>query len=470
MKSETFHSDALPRIISSPIASAYVLLPFWEQMPFLLSDVMTDSNEPTILCVASFFKGNDFIRECKLHGASVLLLTRDKLLTADWARGSLADLIAIPGKNVETYIAAATHIARNHRVSRVVALEEYDVVTAAQIREHLCVAGMGTTTARCFQDKLSMRAKAQDVGINQPEFVPLLNYAEIDGFMRRTSAPWMLKPRIGASSMGIRKLHEPEAVWRAIDELDARETFHERSAYHLLEQFVPGDVYHVDSLVEGGKILFASVERYGSTPFEISHLGGVTLSHTVKQGSQAQSVLLALNKRLLENFGFERGATHAEFIRCATPDPQRNSMRAYSNYETGAAGEIESDQVYFLEVAARVGGAYTAETVAAATGINPWREWAKIELATPERPYLLPPVRKEYGGIAVSLARQEHPSTSGYTDPEIVYRVAQPWHVGLIVRSPDYERVINLLREYARRFRVDFTAVAPPEHTPEQYL
>ena len=26
--------------------------------------VMTDSNEPTILCIASFFKGNDFIREC----------------------------------------------------------------------------------------------------------------------------------------------------------------------------------------------------------------------------------------------------------------------------------------------------------------------------------------------------------------------------------------------------------------------
>src|SRR5512147_751444 len=95
---------------------------------------MTESNEPTILCVASFFKGNDFIRECKLRGASVLLLTRDKLLTADWARESLADLISITGKNVETYIAAATHIARNHRVSRVVALEEYDVVTAAQIR------------------------------------------------------------------------------------------------------------------------------------------------------------------------------------------------------------------------------------------------------------------------------------------------------------------------------------------------
>ena len=184
-------------------------------------------------------------------------------------------------------------------VSRVVALEEYDIVTAAHIREHLSVPGMGTTTARCFQDKLAMRARARDLGIPQPEFVPLLNYEVIDEFMKRTPAPWMLKPRIGASAMGIKKLHEPEMVWSAIAELDAREAFHENSPFYLLEHYIPGDVYHVDSLVEGGKILFASVERYGAPPFEVSHFGGVNLSHTVKHGSREQRALLALNKKLL---------------------------------------------------------------------------------------------------------------------------------------------------------------------------
>ncbi len=144
--------------------------------------------------------------------------------------------------------------------------------------------------------------------------------------------------------------------------------------------------------------------------------------------------------------------THAEFIRPA-------GSTQYSN-----------EQFIFLEVAARVGGAYTADTIAAATGINLWREWAGIELATPERPYVLPPVRREYGGIAVSLARQENPSTARYDDPEIVYRVNQPWHVGLIVRSPDQERVVSLLTDYARRFREDFTAVAPAEERAEQHL
>jgi biotin carboxylase len=448
---------------------------------------MTDSNEPTILCVASFFKGNDFIRDCKQQGARVVLLTREKLLAADWAREALADLVAIPGKtSVQSYLAAASHVARHRRVSRVVALEEYDIVTAAHIREHLCVPGMGTTNARRFQDKLAMRAQAHAVGISQPEFVPLLNSEEIDEFMKRTAAPWMLKPRIGASAMGIRKLHEPDVVWRAIAALDAREAFHETAAFHLLEHYIPGDVYHVDSLVEGGKILFASVERYGAPPFEVSHFGGVTISHTVKHDSPAQRVLLALNKKLLDGFGFERGVTHAEFIRRADSQELGEPVRTLPAREVGMAGKAssanisrsgrgpapasESDQFYFLEVAARIGGAYTADTIAAASGINPWREWARIELATAERPYILPAVRQQYGGIAVSLARQEHPCTSRYTDPEIIYRVCKPWHVGLIVRSPDYERVIDLLARYTRRFSEDFTAVAPPEETPEQHL
>ncbi|HSE17954.1 MAG TPA: hypothetical protein VLB46_12940 [Pyrinomonadaceae bacterium] len=414
---------------------------------------MTNSKTATILCIASFFKGNDFIRECKRRGAGVVLLTREKLLDAEWARDTLDDLIAIPGKtSVQSYLAAATYVARQRRVVRVVALEEYDIVTAAHIREHLCVPGMGATIARSFQDKLAMRCKANEVAIQQPACVPLINHDVLDEFMKQTSPPWMLKPRIGASSMGMKKLHDPEAVWRAIAELDTREPVHERSDFHLLEQFVPGDVYHVDSLIAGGKVLFASVERYGAPPFDVTHSGGVPFSYFVKYGSREERALFALNKKLLKGFGFQQGVTHAEFIRPAV------------------SAQYPNEPFIFLEVAARVGGAYTADTIAAATGINLWTEWAGIELATPERPYTLPPVRKEYGGIALSLARQENPSTCSYNDPEIVYRVNKPWHVGLIVRSPDQGRVVSLLTEYAQRFREDFTAVVPVEERAEQHL
>jgi len=414
---------------------------------------MTDSAaRPTILCIASFFKGNEFIREAQAQGARVVLLTREKLLDRDWARESLDELLAIPGKtSVSAYLAAATHVARIYPVTRVVALEEYDIVTAAHIREHLCVPGMGTTTARSFQDKLAMRAQGRDVRLPQPDFVQLVNYEAIDQFMRRNSPPWMLKPRIGASSMGMRKLHEPEQVWNSVGELDARDELHERSDFHLLERYVPGNVYHVDSLLVGGKIVFTNVAQYGAPPFDIAHGGGVTTSRTVPYASTLRRELLALNKKLLLGFGIDRGVTHAEFIeRSETTKP--------------------ADRFLFLEVAARVGGAYTAETIEAATGINVWREWAKIELATSQRPYKLPKTRKDYAGIAMSLARQESPDTLDYTDAEIVYRVSKSRHVGLIIRSNRHKRIVELLDQYVARFNRDFTAVLPVEERAEQHL
>ena len=406
----------------------------------------TQEHPPTILCVASFYKGNEFIRECQRRGGRVVLLTREKLLGEDWARDALDDLIAVPGAGEErSYLEAATHLARRRRVTRVVALEEYDVLTAARIREYLCLPGLGSTAARHFQDKLAMRARAREAGVPQPQFVHLLNGERVAEFLRDVPAPWMLKPRAGASAMGVKRLHAADEVWRAAEALDARERFAERAPSHLLEGYVPGAVYHVDTLMAGGRVVFANVSRYGAPPFDVVR-GGVSTSHTVRRGAADERRLLALNKKVLTGFGFEGGTTHAEFIKG------------------------EDGRFYFLEVAARVGGAYTAETVEAATGVNLWREWARVELATPESPYEPPAARGEYGGVAVSLARQEWPDTSPYDDPEVVFRARKRGHVGLVVRSPDYARLVALLEDYRRRFAVDFLAVAPAESRPGQHL
>jgi biotin carboxylase len=168
--------------------------------------------------------------------------------------------------------------------------------------------------------------------------------------------------------------------------------------------------------------------------------GGVFLSHTVEYDSPEREELTRLNSELLAALGLERGAAHAEFIR----------------------GE-EDGEFYFLEVAARVGGAHIAETLEAATGFNLWREWARVEIAHArgERVGPLEP-RREHAGIALSLARQERPDTSGYTDPEIVFRADKPNHVGLVVRSPSLRRVKELLDSYAERFAQDFSAYVPP--------
>jgi Biotin carboxylase len=398
-----------------------------------------------IICLATYFKGADFIRECKAHGCTVVLITKEKMLGEDWPRESLDDLIAVPNDaGPALFIDLVAFLSRKMKVDRVVALEEFDVVTAALIREHLCLPGLSSSQAKIFRDKFSMAVHSQMGGINVPDFVALINPDDVRSFMERVPAPWVIKPRSDVSAIGIRKVDEAEQVWRAIDELNERENLRERASYYLLARFIPGEVFHVDSVVSRGKVVFSGVNSYGRPPMQVAHQGGAYISRTVLRGSSDEKMLTDINKKLVKALKLDHGATHAEFIKSDT-----------------------DGKFYFLEIAARVGGAYIADVLEAASGINLWREWAKVEIVGGASFGSIKPLRKEYAGIILSLAKQETPDTSAYNDEEVVYRVKKRHHAGIIVRSPKHERVIELLDSYAQRFADDFVAVVPPPERPE---
>src|SRR6185437_8955167 len=392
-----------------------------------------------IVCLATYFKGGDFIRECKRLGCNVILITKEKMLEEDWPRDSLDDLIAVPNDaGPPLMIDLTAFIARKLKVDRVVALEEFDVMTAALIREHFCLPGMSSSTAKTFRDKFRMAEAARAAGILLPEFVPLINADEVREFMERVPPPWIIKPRSDVSAIGIRRVDEPAEVWRITGEMNERENLRERSSYYVLAQFIGGEVFHVDSIVSGGRVVFAGANRYGRPPLEVAHGGGAYVSRTVAHGSANEKKLFAINRKLVKALQLERGAAHAEFIK------------------SDADGKF-----YFLEMAARVGGAYIADVLEAASGLNLWREWAQMEVADDRRQEAgagQEPVRKravdgnklkaprnEYAGIVLSLSKQENPDTTAYDDPEIVYRVKKKHHAGLIVRSRKLERVEELL-------------------------
>jgi biotin carboxylase len=216
----------------------------------------------TIVCLASYFKGGDFLRACKARGVNVVLVVREKVRDEDWPFECIDDLVTLPNHvTSDTFVEAVSAIARRTRVHVVVALEEFDVMHAAVVREHLRLPGMGTTTARLFRDKLAMRVKAQEAGIAVPDFVHVLNEDELRYYMRAVPPPWVLKPRSDVSAVGIQKIDREELVWRAIEALDQRPALNERSSYYLLERYVSGDVFHVDGLVDDRRVLFAGVHR-----------------------------------------------------------------------------------------------------------------------------------------------------------------------------------------------------------------
>jgi biotin carboxylase len=392
----------------------------------------------TILCVTSYEKGQEFIRTCKSLGCRVLLLTVEKLNGADWPRESLDGIFTMPEDlPIQGLINSVSYIARSQRIDRIVALDEFDMENVSTLREHLRLPGMGLTTVRYFRDKLAMRARAKEAGIRVPEFVHVLNYDDLIEYMRRVPAPWLLKPRSQASGIGMKKIHSPEELWPWLDQLG------DQQSNYLLEHFVPGKVYHVDSIASERKVVFAEVHAYGTPPLTTSHEGGVFTTSTVREDAAEFEELQSLNRQVLDDLGFVRGVTHAEFLK------------------SDADG-----QFYFLEVAARVGGAYITDVIEAATGINLWREWARLEVGAGKEPYQLPATRSEYAAVILSLARQEQPDTLSYNDPEIVYRISKYHHAGLILRAADRARLETLLASYAQRFQRDFLATQPVPDKP----
>lgn len=385
------------------------------------------------LCISTFFKGQDFLKACKAEGNHVYLLTKKHLEHEQWPWDSIDEVMYIDewiDAHVKNTIA---YKFRFIKFDRFVALDDFDVEKVATLREHFRMPGMGESTSRFFRDKLAMRVMSRDSGIPVPDFTPLFNDNEINDFADKIPAPWLIKPRLEASATGIKKIHSKDELWQIVNELgDLRQ-------YYLIEKFAPGDVYHVDSLSFNGKVIFSRVSQYLDTPFEVAHGGGIFRSHTIEIGTAEEKALTKMNKDVKKAFGLQFGASHTEFIRSK-----------------------ESGEIFFLETSSRVGGANLAEMVEAASGINLWGEWAKIESATfHNSDYTLPKVKKMYSGIVVSLSRYEHPDTSSFNDQEIVWRMNKAWHIGLIVASDSKERVLELLDQYTRRISEEFHASQP---------
>ena len=392
-----------------------------------------EAEGPTILCLASYRKGDAFLEECARAGARVEFLTVEKLRDADWPRDAIAGFHWVPDMSEFGRVRdGASWLATHRRIARVVALDEFDLETAAGLREHLRVPGPGVSATRVFRDKLAMREAAAAAGIPVPPFTGVFNDEEVGAWMEEVPGPWLLKPRTEASAVGIRKCTTADEVRTHLLELG------DRRSHFLLERYVPGEVWHADAIVADGQPRFMEIHRYERPPFDIMHGGGLFCTRTVERDDPAAAALRTLAADTACGLGLHDGAMHAEFIR-------------------DAAGDF-----HFIETAARVGGANIAEMVEAATGVNLWREWARLEVARARGvDYSPPTARTGYAGILISLARQEWPDTAAYDAPEVVWRMHRRHHAGLIVAADGAARIATLLDDYARRFRDDFLAVLP---------
>lgn len=406
-------------------------MPVEEKTPKAQQEAVLAADKPMrILCIAGVVSGRPFMMEAAKRGHKVIVLTSEKGLKAAWPHDILEDIVAVPDifdekvvKNVICYL------SQRKKIDRIVPMGDWEVEMACTLREHMRVPGMGETTMRYFRDKLAMRMKTSEDGIPVPEFVHILNHDDVYEYMQRVPAPWVIKPRLAAASMGVKVMHDDQEVWKKIMDLG------DKQSGYLLEKYTPGDVFHVDSVVSEREVLFASVSRYGTPMLDLNVKGGVFTTRLIDRKSPDWKALQALNKDVVKSLGLVRGVTHIEYIK-----------------------ERETGKFFFLEAAARVGAAKIPDVAWHATDICLWHEWAKIETQTD---YKLPKFHEGYAGGVMCLSRFQWPELDSFADPEVVWRQKKEWHAGIIVKSDDPARVEELVNTYAERMARDFMAHAP---------
>jgi len=399
--------------------------------------------EKTIVCISCYYKGYDFMDEMKKLGNKIILITSENLKEKNWPWHAIDETFYMPEIkpsvwNLEHLIQGFSHLMTTRKVHAVVALDDYDVEKAALIRETFRIPGMGQTTHRYFRDKLAMRQKAKDSGINVPEFTAVFNNDEVNAFAETVPAPWVLKPRSEASASGIKKITSKEQLWEALD------TLGEERHLFLLESFKPGDVYHVDSLTFNQKIVFTSASKYLAPPMQVSHEGGVFRTKTLGKTSDDFIDLEKINAKVLSSFGLLNGATHTEFIRSK-----------------------EDGQLYFLETSSRVGGAHIPDLVEASSSINIWREWAKIEDALLKgKNYEISKSTGYYSGLIIALIKDKEPDYNDFECEEAVKFLPIDYHVGIVYKSNNSLAVQERLDSAAEKIHAELLNILPPKGKP----
>lgn len=385
----------------------------------------------TVLCLASFYKGVKFLEELARQGCHIVLVTTQEVYNEPWPACVNERFCVHKIDQFEEVRKAVGYLARSRDFACILPLDEYVVDICAALREHLRIPGMGVTHSARFRDKLLMRILADEAGVPVPSFTSLLPHSRVEKFAKTVPPPWILKPRAESGSVKMRKLENEKELWATIEELG------DDQSHYLLERFVPGHILHVDGIVWNGKLVFAAAHRYGKPPFSIWRDGGVFSSRTVPKDDPVYAPVHKQNEGLIKALELEHGVTHAEFIQ---------------SYSDG--------KLYFLEIAARVGGAHIDALVKETRGVDLWIEWARTELAAAQgKQYKVKASKDLQGGLLVCLTRQQKPDLSPYDDPEVSWTHVWDYHLAMVVSGKDNARIDRLLEAYQHRFADDFLAI-----------
>jgi biotin carboxylase len=300
--------------------------PAQERIPVILLDTIG----------YSFYASEDGRKFLPPDRYAVRLVT-DVAKAAQAVGDEIESVVAVHKKD-EHALADAVRFQAGYRgrpAARLVAVTERMLLPAAALREELGIPGATVAQTLPFRDKVIMKEQLSACGVRVPEFAPFSESAAMELF--RTHPKLVAKPRRGAGSIGVYIIDDRQDL-AAFMRAEAG-----RLADFEIEEFIPGQLCLVDSVVTDSKVVAAVASRYLDDTTAYLRLDPCR-DVGIGQGDLHER-LMDFNQQVLSCFPGFSGVTHHEMF-------------------------VTDTGIWFCEIAARAGGGGVIAAFKSRTGIN----------------------------------------------------------------------------------------------------
>ncbi|MDH6123910.1 ATP-grasp domain-containing protein [Kitasatospora sp. GP82] len=257
----------------------------------------------------------------------------------------------------------AARIVESTDCRGIIALSEVDMLRAAQLRSRYGIPGLKSETALLFRDKVLMKERLRAAGIRVPRFTTVDTGLDVRSAAAEFGFPFVVKPRMGGGSVGAQVVRDESGLQELL-RAGLRANFY-TPAHLEAEEFVAGDLYHVDGLVLDGRVHLHTVSRYGSDILEFST--PVSTRMIGQESAQARR-MSEFTTAVLRELGLLVEGVHSYF-HCEVFDSPDGLVLCEVAARPGGLGIVDQVDAYFgvntfeLLLAATFGGPVPAPAV-----------------------------------------------------------------------------------------------------------
>lgn len=252
--------------------------------------------------------------------------------------------------------AEVKRISKLHKIDRIIAFGEFDILGAARLRSHLGITGQNYESALAFRDKLVMKTLLKNAGISVPDFAEVKNTCDLIEFLEEKGYPAVFKHRRGAGSKGTVILRDEEDLELLFKDESVFNHYHE--ANYEVETFVSGNMYHIDGIYSEGRIICSWPAIYLSQNIECAK-GKHSSSRILSENDRFTSILNTFSQEVLDSLPVQQGTVfHLEVF------------------------VDQYDKIFVCEIASRVGGGVNENWIKS-FGINLNNEFVRIQASLP---------------------------------------------------------------------------------------